>query len=323
VFTIVLCLVSAAGLAAAATAALGVGDRAIVLNQSQAACGRPKPRALRLGDHHYVRTVGGRSYQLFVPRSYRPSHATALVLDFHYFQGLPAIEEEVNGFETVAAKAGFVLARPQASPTRGESWVGFSGNSDVAYIRTVLANIPTAVCIDPARIYAAGMSQGGALATLLTCRLPDTFAAVASVAMLDHPFGCQPSPTPIIAFAGRADTLYRIDAGVDPSTFQIVEPGAPPDARPGPLASEAAAWAITNHCDPTPTVTHQGSGLEQRTYPCPSSSPTIIYVHSGGHVWPGPWLTPAEAATLQLGPTSTEIDATWTIWRFFQQHRKQ
>jgi polyhydroxybutyrate depolymerase len=302
-----MCIVSAAGLAAGA-AAYGVAGPASPLSHSQAACGRPKPRTLRVGDHHDVRTVRGRSYQLYVPRSYRPSRASALVLDFHYFQGLPAIEEEVNGFETVAAKAGFVLARPQASPTRGESWQLFSGNSDVVYVRAVLANIRSAVCIDPARIYAVGMSQGGALATLLTCRLPGTFAAVASVAMLDHPYGCQPSPTPIIAFTGRADTLYRIDVGVDPSTFQIIEPGAPADARPGPVASESAAWAVTNGCDPSPMVSHQGSGLEQWTYQCPSTSPTVVYVHSGGHVWPGPWLTLAEAATLG---------------RFFEQHRKQ
>jgi len=294
----------------------------MALERSLAACG--KPSDLPLGDDLYFREVqvGGRQYQLYVPRSYRSSRASALVLDFHAWRGNAAIEESFNGFESVAEKTGFVLARPEAAAgAAGPSWSLYGGGSDLAFLRAVIADIRTTVCIDPARIYAVGMSQGGQLATQLTCSLRGMFAAVASVAVLDHPFGCSPRPTPIIAFVGRADPIYDIDAGLDPSIFNAAGSQAPRGARPGPLKSEAAAWAVTNHCEPNPTIFRQGAGLERWTFRCPKTSETIVYVHSGGHVWPGPWFPPAVATQLALGPTSRQIDATWTIWRFFQRQR--
>ena len=150
-------LLSAVSLAASTRPADG---RGAAPERSPTGCG--KPSALPLGDHRYFRKlkVGGRRYQLYVPRSYRPGHATALVLDFYFWRGSTAIEESLNGFERVAEKAGFVLARPEAAEGTGPSWSVYDG-SDVAYARAVLADIRTAVCIDPARIYAAGMSQEG------------------------------------------------------------------------------------------------------------------------------------------------------------------
>jgi polyhydroxybutyrate depolymerase len=204
---------------------------------------------LPLGDDLYYREAGlsGRQYQLFIPSSYRPDHRVALVLDFHPWRGNAAFEEGLNRFEEVAEEAGFVLARPQAAApsAAGPSW-SVTGDDDVTYTEAVINDVRAIVCVDPARIYAAGMSQGGHLATWIACRLPGTFVAVASVAVLDHPLDCDPPPTPIIAFAGRRDIIYDIQDGLDASTFESASAGAPPEVRPGPLSTEAEAWAATN-----------------------------------------------------------------------------
>ncbi len=178
----------------------------------------PEPDGLSIGDDQFYRQVEptGRQYQLYIPTSYRGNQPVPLILDFHPFTGTAAIEELFNGFEQVAEEAGFVMARPEALTPEGAlgpTW-SLHGSEDVEYVEPVLADVRSVVCVDPGRTYAAGMSQGGHFVTQLTCRLPGTFAAVASVAVLDHPFDCSPPPTPIIAFARRNDRIYDIEEGL-------------------------------------------------------------------------------------------------------------
>ena len=286
-------------------------------------CGDPDD--LPLGDDLYYRDVGisGRSYQLYVPTSYLGNRAVPLMLDLHPWMGNTAMEERFNGFEEVAEEAGFVLARPQAVTPPGDAgpaWLIY-GNDDVDYVEEVIADAATAVCVDSTRIYAAGMSQGGHFATQLACRLPGVFAAVASVGVVDHPVDCVSPPTPIIGFAGRTDSIYRIEEGLDPSVFESASVGAPPNARPGAFREEADAWASTNGCRPDPIVTSRGEGVERLAYRCPRRVETLFFLHSGGHVWPGPWLDPGFAEQLGIGVATDDIDASWTVWRFFRQHR--
>jgi len=284
----------------------------------------PEPDGLSIGDDQFYRQVGpgGRQYQLYIPTSYQGNRLLPLVLDFHPFTGTAAIEELFNGFEQVAEEAGFVLARPEALTPEGAFGPTWSlyGTEDVEYVEAILADVRSVLCVDPGRIYAAGMSQGGHFATQLTCRLPGAFAAVASVAVLDHPFECSPPPTPMIAFAGRNDRIYDIEEGLDPAIFGLSFPEAPPEARPGPLEEEADAWATTNDCRPEPIITTSAQGAERMRYSCPKHLDTVIFVHDGGHVWPGPWLDPELADELGIGPATNQIDASWTIWKFFKRH---
>ena len=251
-----------------------------------AACDRQSD--LPLGDDLYFRDVGstGRQYQLYIPASYRVARPVPLILDFHAYRSDPLMEGSFNGFETVAEKAGFVLARPQAE---SGSWSLYDGN-EVEYVEAVLGDARSVVCVDPDRIYATGMSQGGQFATELTCRLPATFAAVASVAVFDHPVGCSPEPTPVIAFTGRNDAIYDLADGLSAGIFESANPEWPPDARPGPLKAEAEAWAVTNGCKSRAIVTDAGQGLERWTYGCPKHFEVVVFVHDGGHVWPAPGL---------------------------------
>jgi polyhydroxybutyrate depolymerase len=311
----------------AATLPPTAGDASTSAAVADTAAPCPDPDGLSIGDNRFYRQVGpsGRRYQLYVPTSYRGNRPVPLILDFHPFTGTASIEELFNGFEEVAEEAGFLLARPEALTPEGglgPTW-SLYGSEDVEYVEAVLADVRSVVCVDPARTYAAGMSQGGHFATQLACRLPGTFAAVATVAVLDHPFECAPPPTPIIAFAGRNDRIYDIEDGLDPAIFELSFPDAPDGARPGPLEDEADAWAGANGCQPEPIVTSSTNGLQRITYPCPHHVGTLIFVHDGGHVWPGPWLDPQLAEELGIGPATNQIDATRTIWRFFKQYQRR
>ncbi|HEX6332347.1 MAG TPA: PHB depolymerase family esterase [Actinomycetota bacterium] len=273
------------------------------------ACDREQD--LPLGDPEFYREVGpdGRDYQLYIPRSYRADRPAPLVVDLHA-AGEDATTQRLSGFESLAEKKGFVLARPQAEfgafvgevTVFARFWSLFD-RTDVDYVLATIADVRTLVCIDAARVYAAGYSMGGNLTAYLACRSPQTFAAVASVAVLDHPV-CDPDPTPLIAFVGRADTIYRMDAGLDPDIFSQTAGGGPPGARPGPLDDEASAWASTNGCRAEPTVQEVNTRVERRSYRCRHAD-FEIYVHEGGHTWPGSF---------------DRLQASRLIWAFFEDH---
>ncbi len=46
----------------------------------------------------------------------------------------------------------------------------------------------------------------------------------------------------------------------------------------------------------------------------------LIVIVGAGHQWPGSQSKPAIERTLHLDPPSTALNATDTIWRFFQAH---
>ena len=118
------------------------------------------------------------------------------------------------------------------------------------------------------------------MASILSCLLPDRFAAYVSVAMLAHydpPVCPDPRPARLLAVVGETDRIYSIKDGL---TFQIDHP-----QPPGPLAVEAAAWAATNGCSPDPVDEVEADGKTVRTYDCPAGADFTIYIHPGGHVW--------------------------------------
>jgi poly(3-hydroxybutyrate) depolymerase len=126
------------------------------------------------------------------------------------------------------------------------------------------------------------------------------------VAVLDHPVDCDPEPTPLIAFVGRGDTIYRLDAGLDPAIFSQATGEAPPGARPRPIDDEASAWASTNGCRAEPTVREVNARVELRSYRCRHAD-FVIYVHEGGHTWPG---------------SIERLQASRLIWAFFDDHER-
>jgi len=258
---------------------------------------------LPLGNDQIFREVGpdGREYQLFIPASYRADRPAPLVIELHGAGGDAAIQEGFSSFEELAEEAGFILARPQAEPP---GFWSLYDDTDVDYVLDAIADARTVVCLDTARVYAAGMSQGGHLAVYLACLSPGTFSAVASVAVLDHPFDCDPDPTPLVAFAGRNDAIYRVATGLDRSIFAQTSVTDPPaGARPGPLAREAGAWASTNGCRAEPAVRSIGASIQRWSYHC-TDAPLEIFLHQGGHTWPG---------------ELEGLDATSIIWAFFER----
>jgi polyhydroxybutyrate depolymerase len=129
-------------------------------------------------------TVGGveRRYLLHVPPHLAPGRAAALVLAFHgggtHDWSMPGLTH----FDPLADREGFLVAYPDGLDRSWNDGRGMSAADDVAFVRAVIEDIERSHDVDPRRIYATGISNGGFFSNKLACDLSDKIAAVASVA---------------------------------------------------------------------------------------------------------------------------------------------
>ncbi|PJF24359.1 MAG: hypothetical protein CUN53_18230, partial [Phototrophicales bacterium] len=142
-----------------------------------------------------------RTYRVYVPESYDPTQPTPLVLSLHGFASNARQQMEFSQWNRVADEHGFLVVYPQGSgtPLRWNSGrIGgrlaelFPQTDDVAFIRALLDHLSQTLCIDPARVYATGLSNGAGMSSRLGCELADRIAAIGGVAGAYTPTECDP-----------------------------------------------------------------------------------------------------------------------------------
>ncbi|PSJ37943.1 extracellular catalytic domain type 1 short-chain-length polyhydroxyalkanoate depolymerase [Allosphingosinicella deserti] len=142
------------------------------------------PAGARFEQHLYAEPGGQRTYKLYVPSRVQSSPALIVMLhgctqsadDFALGTGMNALAEE----------QGFLVAYPEqpssANSSKCWNWFNAADQARDGGEAALLAGITRAVIashgIDPARVFAAGLSAGGAAAAILGARYPDLFAAV-------------------------------------------------------------------------------------------------------------------------------------------------
>ena len=170
--------------------------------------------------------VGGvaRDYIVDVPDSVRPRVPAPLLLDFHGFGHSGAGVWRVSGFRDLGARAGFITVYPEGLPVRltihgdeleGPGWEMYSvdGNRDLAFVRALLDDLERRYCVDRARVFATGFSNGAFFSALLGCTMSDRIAAVAPVSGGPLRVACTPARgVPILIQHGRQDPLIPIAA---------------------------------------------------------------------------------------------------------------
>jgi polyhydroxybutyrate depolymerase len=207
-------------------------------------------------------------------------------------------------------------------------WDTTLGGPDLAFIGALLDTVETSVCIDEARVFVAGLSNGAMMTSAIACELADRVAAVAPVAGLSAFDGCHPSrPVPIIAFHGTADGFVAYDGGYGASVAQLPAPdgsgrtlgdlGVLAGAGPPSIPANLATWAALDGCtDATPSETAVTGDVALIAY---ATCPVELYrVAGGGHAWPGSAFSAAVANI--VGPTTMSISADELMWAFFQAH---
>ena len=162
-----------------------------------------------------------RTYILDVPERIHPRQPVPLLLDFHGFGHSAAGVWKVSGFKDLAARDGFITAYPDGLPVHlmgreAPGWEIFSvdGNRDLAFTKRLLDTLEQTYCIDEARVFVTGFSNGAFLANVLGCVMADRFAAIAPVSGGRITVPCTPSRgVPVIIHHGRNDDRVPVAQG--------------------------------------------------------------------------------------------------------------
>jgi polyhydroxybutyrate depolymerase len=256
-----------------------------------------------------------RSYLLYVPESYDASVPAPLVITIHGFAQWPAHQRYITGWNDLADEHGFLVVYPAGTgfPLRWRTW-GEPGREqepglEVAFISDLIDALEKEYNLDPTRIYVNGLSNGGGMSFLLACQLPERIAAIGIVApALVTPWEeCQPArPVPTIVFHGTADPIVPYLGGRFP--------------RAGLEFPSIPEWVDTlarrDGCAAAPHEQPLTASVSRLEYPECSADVIFYTIEGGGHAWPGGQPIPAWIA----GTTTTDIDATATLWDFFQEH---
>ncbi len=235
----------------------------------------PAGATLKPGDEKTIAlTHAGvaRSYLVHVGRAAMAGTAAPLVVNVHGLNNSPAIQVAFSGMNPLADTRGLVVVYPQglnasfnAGGCCGQS--SSSGVDDMGFIRAIVADVETQVCIDPHRVYATGFSNGGYMAYRLGCEASDLFAAIAPVEGANaSPTCAPPRPVPVIAFHGDADPIVSYATGKQSLTD----------------------WVARDGCAATPTHTAFGTSSCDEWDGCNGGAKVKLCTIAGGsHLWPG------------------------------------
>ena len=300
-----------------------------------AAC-RPTPAGERLRatlEHDGIE----RTYHIYLPSNFSVDDPLPLVLALHGGggQGNQFDQGATQGTLTTAAEErGVVLVFPEGID---KQWCDgrFSQLDterqcdtidDVAFISEIIDTMVQEYGIDPTRVYATGISNGGFMSVRLAMDLSDKIAAVApvaaqlSVALEDN---IPKLPISMMIINGTEDPIVPYDGG----EVRLFESGR--------SRGEVLATAVTiehfrqhNNCEATPKLVEllntdpdDGTTVTIETYfECDGGAEVILVkVIGGGHTWPGgkQYLGPK-----LVGVVSREINASDMILDFFLAHSR-
>ena len=276
------------------------------------------------GDVTITIESGGRTRTsiLHVPPSYEAGSPVPLVILMHGGGGNGAQAQRAYGMDAVADREGFFVAYPNGTGRIGSLFTWNAANccsyayennvDDVGFLRALVEEIERTYSIDPRRIYATGMSNGGMMTYRLGCQMSDKLAAIAPVAGALNETTCTPThPLPVIVFHGTDDQHVPYYGGVGPETLypRVDEP----------VSHAIGFWVGRDQCVTTPVTETSASGnIITDTYSGGvRGTEVILYtIRDGGHAWPGG----TGSATGDV-PTQ-EISASELIWEFFARHPK-
>ena len=277
----------------------------------------------RFSAHSHRGPQGSRDYMLYRPASAAGSDtALPLVVMLHGCTQSPEDFARGTGMNALAEEHGVMIAYPAqpqaANMQRCWNWYnpGDQGRDrgEPAVIAGLTRDILQAEGVDPTRVYIAGLSAGGAAATLVARAYPEMFAAAgvhsglpagaasdvasAFAAMRNGAVGQKKAqPIPTIVFHGDADsTVHPANGTAVVSQSLAGFPALTAKVKTG-KAKGGRAFRRTSHSD--------------------ADGRTMVEhwsVDGAGHAWSG-----GHASGSYTDPSGP--DASREILRFFLQHR--
>ena len=272
-------------------------------------------------------TSGGkeRAYELDIPAGYDGTKPYAVVFGLHSLTVDYRIVPGMSGFADMNPTYDFIVVSPSGLISTVPYWnaAPAADNYDVTFLTELLDHVEATLCVDTARVFSVGMSNGAQMSSLLACRLPDRIAAIAPIAGVEFNEPCTGAPVPVIAFHGVADPIVPYaGGGLNSVTIanQNFYKGTVPAgvATPTGVDESMKRWAAHNGCGPDFVETRVSPEVRKRTWPQCKAATVIYLVDNGGHAWPG---KPQPSFEKSFGHGTTEIDATSLMFAFFFDHQ--
>jgi polyhydroxybutyrate depolymerase len=187
---------------------------------------------------------------------------------------------------------------------------------DVGFVRMLVAQLQQEHSIDPARVFAAGHSNGGILAYRLACEGSDVFVAIGVQSSSLETSTCRPSrPVSVIHIHGTADRNLPLRGGKGPNGISGVSFRRPIDG--------AGTLAAADGCAAKPTTQRDAANHDvtiTRWASCEDDTEVrFLTVKGASHAWMGhPTLVPRV-----VGEPYEKLDSSAVIWQFLSEHPRR
>lgn len=272
-----------------------------------------------------------RHYRTYVPKGL-PNGAPLVVVMHGSGEGPQQIRMGTGyAFERLADQHGFAVVYPKSYASDwndcsriGDKEVNGVSADDARFLAAMVDKLVGELSVNPAHVFATGVSNGGSMAMRLALEQPGRYRAVAAV-VANIPalqnFQCKPAAqaTSVMIMNGTEDSLVPYEGG-EINLLGLFYQG-------GPIISSRASaqyfvdWAGLASAPQTSQKTvAEGVRVEQNRW-SPAGAKTeveLVTIHGGGHGLPQPY---ARRPRL-LGPSPMEPDGSAMIWAFFERQPK-
>lgn len=282
----------------------------------------PLPAGATFTTASYSNPAGMRDYKLYTPSTSR-GKSLPLVVMLHGCSQSPDDFAAGTGMNALAEELGCLIAYPAqpASANANKCWNWFKpedqqrGLGEPSLIAGITRQIMRDHTVDPARVYVAGLSAGGAAAAVMGAAYPELYAAVGVHSGL--PFGAASDlRSAFAAMRQGGEGRARRAAPIPTIVFHGDQ-----DATVNPRNGDAIAAAVTQSAAGLHSTVQRGQVHGGRAYSravhADASGRALCEqwtIHGAGHAWSGG--SPAGSYTDPQGP-----DAAREMLRFFLAHR--
>lgn len=257
-----------------------------------------------------------RAFDLVIPASWDGATALPLVVAYHGGGGnrraaqrvtCPDGEDGPECLVELATARGYAVVLPDGSGNRplrdvrtwnaggGDEEGGYCasgaactrGIDDIGYTEALLREVEDAIPVDPRRVFATGLSNGGAMAHRAACELPERFAAIVAVGGANQhaDSGGACGSAAVLHVHGTLDPCWPFEGGGGDCLEQV--------GRKTSVEETMAGWAQRNGCaatfvdtplpdrDPADRTTSI-----RRTWDGCTVATEQIAIEGAGHAWP-------------------------------------
>jgi len=288
-----------------------------------------------------------RSYDIYLPANYTPAHPVPVVLAIHGGGGnsRAAVRTSCPGgdvhsadcLQAMAGREGVAVVYPNGTSSRllagmrtwnagggANGWQCVSGRAcedgvdDITYFRALLDDLSRWVAVDPRRVHATGLSNGGAMSHRLACQMADRIASIAALGGANQfatTSACAPQrPVPVLQIHGTADPCWGYEGGKAACAQRD-------ELSKIAVEESMRIWAGINGCASVQPAQPMASEprietMQLRWAGCRAVT-VLIRVAGGGHVWPGGWAYLRERV---IGPMVGGWSANRVILDFFRRN---